>query len=483
MMMTTRAILALGTLLAGAAPGLAATNDVCNASRSWVSKPSLPSFGTPPGDHCAFYQIAWQSFLYLTSPSGGAGSAAVFETYPTVDEIFGSGGPAAPRNLKLVTITDPRTRRTRQFRPRLAKPVPRTTATGALTFDEDQQATSGGILVDQAGNITYYEQFLDPQAFVPFVQACNLTNAACQRQPGAQSLVFPNVSMEMKVSWRPLWKTTAGYATYYRIPGFPVQNAAGQTVTPDSFGLVGFHLVYAIAGHPELVWATFEHVANAPDAPCVAGQKTCGALPPGMPTWAYNACAATTCANVNVWPTPAPTTPPTTQAFRENPFGTIPSMKDAAGTSGSDNVAIIQNLNRSVVGILPKGSVWANYVFQGALWTTGSLPAFAPFQGNGQPNPAFNQVGSTFLANATMETFTQFPNPIPTPFPTNTFQNCFTCHNTADSTQTKPPATLAPEFLLSHAMFRASGTSCPWSTTPPSACVATQAPASGTKRP
>jgi hypothetical protein len=468
----TAAVVATPLLASPAAPSAAAA---CTASPTWVTAPSLPSFATPPTNHCAFYQIAWQSFLYLTSPKAGPGSPAVFETYPTTDDVFGGGSLAkAPQGLRLVTATDPRTQRKRVFRPRIAKPAPKRSASGALTFDEDQQAGSGGILVDQAGNITYYEQFLDPSAFVPFVQSCDLNVQACQSQRGAQSLALPVGSMEMKVSWRPLWKTSANVNSYYLIPGAPVQNAQGQTVTPDYFGLVGFHVVYAIAGHPELVWATFEHVDNAPNAPCVSGQQTCRALPAGFSGWAYNDCTSTSCANVNAWPTPPPSPLPDTQAFREYLLGTMPRLKDAAGVPGASNIKIIAGLNQSVRGILPKGSVWANYFLGGAVWTTGSLPAFAAFQASGQTNPAFNEVGSTFLANATMETFTQFPNPVPMPYP-NPVQSCFTCHNTADSTQTQPPPTQAPEFLLSHAFFQASGNSCPWNATPPAACTATQA--------
>jgi hypothetical protein len=470
--MTTRPVGLLCVALL-VSPAARAATDACPADAAWVRTPSLPSFQAPPTNHCAFYQIAWQSFLYLTSPSGGANSPAVFETYPTVDDVFGSGGLMAKAGLKAVTTTDPRTHRKRVFRPRIAKPAPKRTAKGALTFNEDEQAGSGGILVDQNGNITYYEQFLDPKAAVSFIQACNLDNAACQSQPGAAGLAFPNASMELKVSWRPLWKTSANVNSYYLTPGVPVQNAKGQTVTPDYFGLVGFHLVYAIAGHPELVWATFEHVDNAPEAPCTNGQQTCGALPAGFASWAYNDCKSTSCGNVNAWPSPAPSPLPTTQAFRENHLGTSPTLKDAAGVSGADNIAIITNLNQSVMGILPKGSVWANYFFGGAVWTTGSLPAFSPFQGSGQSNPAFNEVGSTFVANVSMETFTQFPNPVPSPYP-NPTQNCFSCHNTADSTQTQPPASPAPEFDVSHAIFQATGNSCPWSTTPPQACLATQ---------
>jgi hypothetical protein len=33
------------------------------------------------------------------------------------------------------------------------------------------------------------------------------------------------------------------------------------------FALVGFHVVGSMAGHPEMTWATFEHINNSPNLP------------------------------------------------------------------------------------------------------------------------------------------------------------------------------------------------------------------------
>jgi hypothetical protein len=448
-------------------------NDACAASGEWVTNPSLPDFDTAPGDHCGFFQQAWQAFLYLASPSGAPGGALVFETYPATESVF-SGGTVAT-GTQLFQHEDARTNRMRFFRPRVSKQPPRASDTGQLEFDP-HQAGSNGILVDQTGNITYYEQFLDPGVMVPFIDACTLTLKTCQTQPGAQTLQIPAGSLELKVAWRPLWKTSAGVASFYTIPGFAVKNAAGDTVTPDFFGLVGFHLVYSLAGHPELIWGTFEHLANAPTGACAEGQTTCDALPAGASGWSYNDCNSTSCADINAWPSPTPTPPlPAAQAFLEYSEGTMASLTDAAGVAGQDNINIIQNLNQSVLGVLPPDSVWRNYALAGSLWTlNGALPALAPFQTTGEPNPGFNQVGSTFLANVTMETFTQFPNPVPSPY-VNSVENCFTCHNTASSYATAPPATQKPPFTVSHAFsFAQSTTTCAWTTAVPEACEATQ---------
>jgi hypothetical protein len=445
----------------------------CAASAAWVTSPSQPDFSVDPSDHCGFYQYAWQSFLYLTSASGGSGSPANFETWPTVDEVFKSTSTTlkAARTGQTFSFLDTRfkSKRKRVLRQRVNKHPGEFAALGsaAAIGDEDQQAGSGGILVDQTGNITYYEQFFDPSEIVPFFDACTLTTASCWTASGALQLRFPAGSMELKVAWRPLWKTTPNVDSFYRIPGSPVKNAAGQTVTPDFFGLVGFHLVYTTPGQPEMVWATFEHVGNAPDAPCTSGQSTCSQLPAGFSGWSYNDCKSTSCTNVNVWPSPVPSPIPDAQAFLNYPTGTIATITDAAGVSGADNIAILNALNQSVSSVLPAGSVWRNYSLSGAIWTlNGALPAVPVFASNGTQNSNANVVGSTFLANVTMETFTQFPNPIPSPFP-NGVQSCMTCHNIGS-------ASTQASFLVSHAKQAAAAGNCSWSTTPPAACTATQ---------
>src|SRR5262249_49854749 len=135
---------------------------------------------------------------------------------------------------------------------------------------------------------------------------------------------------------------------------------------------------------------------------------------------------------------------------------------------GTANIATIDQLNRSVKSALPIGSPWRNYFLSGAVWTTGVLPAIDPFSySSGQPNPNMNEGGSTLLGNSTMETFTQYPNPVPSPFQF-AFESCFTCHNIQSG---------QGAFNVSHAFMGAGAGPCSWSTTPPQACQQTQPPA------
>jgi hypothetical protein len=421
-------------LLVTAAP---AVGQSCPASPSWVSSPSQPDFSQgPQGPLCNFYQYAWQSFLYLTSPAPGGGGELVFETFPMVSDVV---PPSTPPAHPCYDADERQRNKRRFFDVRDAK------------LDEFQQAGPGGVLIDQNGMVTYYEQFLDPVA-ASFLQSCHLNIAACATQPAAQSLRFPPASIEIKAAYRPMKEGDPTLAKYYAIPDVTAWNpqadgGKGACETYDFVALVGFHLVYTTAKHLEMVWASFEHDANAPDGPCT-GPTT---PPRGYETWAFNDPTSTDCDDVNAWTKGTQPPYPVTQAFRNY----------ASGGGSSQNVSTIEALNQSVATVLPSGSIWQNYFLLGAIWTDGTLPAVAA-GGTGTAN----EFGSLHLANATMETFTQFPNPAPTPPPTFPI-NCFSCHNTSTS-EPQP-------FQVSHALNNASKTAtCPYTTELPAACKQTQ---------
>jgi hypothetical protein len=69
------------------------------------------------------------------------------------------------------------------------------------------------------------------------------------------------------------------------------------------------------------------------------------------------------------------------------------------------------SINNSVLNALKAGDIRKNYLFIGSLWTHGGL---APVTNNDKNN--YNLLGSTLLANATMETYKM------------SF-SCFSCHN------------------------------------------------------
>ncbi len=407
-----------------------AVSEPCLADPNWIQSPSQPDFQSDPMSVCAFHQYAWRSFLFLTSPSPVGD--LIFETFPSIDDVFGR--KASPSAKTLVSAN---TKKVRSFVPRVNKP------SRVEPFTDDLQAGPGGVLVAQSNDVTYYEQLLDPTG-VGFVKSCDLTVFDCQAQPAAKDLRLPAGAIEVKASWVPMSKSHPNANLFYKINGFAVQRPDGSTYVPDFMALTGFHLVFATKGHPELIWATFEHVANAPDGPCVPG------APPPAPfqSWTFNNLKDTDCSPTHInqfvkgaKPGSKPP-PPINQVVRVTP----------SGGGDPENVGDIKSLNASVLAQLSAESVWRNYFLVGTIWTKG---------GNLPPSTS-NEAGSTLLANATMETFRQN-------------KNCFDCHtNATGSSQAAPP------FLVSHA-FPFQGSSkpaCSYTSTLPKACAATQPPPS-----
>jgi hypothetical protein len=182
--------------------------------------------------------------------------------------------------------------------------------------------------------------------------------------------------------------------------------------------MVGMHVVGSTGstnpqnninhGHPELLWATFEHVSNDPDTSYDYTNATNGTghvAENTAGTWVF-------CANAPPVPFNQPhmhmvgdhiqaltgfTISPT-NIKRIMPFG-------LNGTSASGNAEVIST-NNKVRSLLDPADKRINYIQRGTTWTI-----FGGFPGSG------NQVGTNILANTTMETFSQG-------------NNCFLCHNT-----------------------------------------------------
>jgi hypothetical protein len=176
--------------------------------------------------------------------------------------------------------------------------------------------------------------------------------------------------------------------------------------------MVGIHVVGSTNGHGEMVWGSFEHVTNAPNAaysynstsgPKTVAQNTAGSwlFTPSGSAGPFNGMNASWDTGTgNIVGTPVAKTP----VLRMRPWG-------MPGSNASSNTQVISS-NASVIAQLIAGDVRRNYFQIGTTWTI-----------NGQPPNSGNQVGTNQLANATIETFMQASSPT-----SGTGSNCFTCH-------------------------------------------------------
>ncbi|MBC3872748.1 hypothetical protein [Undibacterium flavidum] len=197
-----------------------------------------------------------------------------------------------------------------------------------------------------------------------------------------------------------------------------------------NLALVGMHVVGSAKGHPEMIWATFEHITNAPNAAYTytnSANKTITVPQNSAGKWLLAAPNATT---YNVQKAKFCASQDTTDdcpADKQNYIaamvasGIAPSdtMRLKAFGSGSDatnatleNTEVISS-NNSVRNQLIKGDIRANYIMTGATWTIGGLVVTST-----------NQVGTSLLANTTMETYDQGIDS-----KKSSGLNCFSCHS------------------------------------------------------
>lgn len=262
-------------------------------------------------------------------------------------------------------------------------------------------------------------------------------------------------SLEIKASWIelpdssqwPHFKTAQAYVLNPKSPESPESKGRPRLVT---VGLVGLHIVHKTAQAPQFIWATFEHVNNAPSTADVQNQRLRDGYtfynPRCNPQTDYYHCSA------NAQPAGATPAHPAfprhpgdpyeapVQVVRENPISNT-TFNDVAG------------LNQWVWNLIRESnpqSVFLNYQLVDVLWA--NAPAAVPpaaavplTAGNPLPNPAIHKV-----ANTTLETYFQ-----------NT-STCLDCHTKAAIASTSIRGTktkqMASDYSFLFSMAESSST-------------------------
>ncbi|MDU8926583.1 mannan-binding lectin [Alisedimentitalea sp. MJ-SS2] len=372
-------------------------------------------------NNCDFHIYSWRWFTYLLNPLGQTDQRNFEDRaiYPVVD---------------LDTCTSLQT---------AAHPV---LSHGGVTVglakqpDIPDQAT-GNALYDKNGNIVFYNRSFTANECGIFANG-NFPDA------GNANAGFPTGKdqvVELKTSWQIL-DPSVDNSSYY------TQTVALEGEGDLLLGLIGAHIVVNTAIHPEFVWATFEHVSNAPN--CTVNTGTGYTRPQPADGWnlvgpTCNACVAknyadgtdlrTACASACDW-NPSNKVQPLPQV--DSNGNTIikgtPSdicLVEYLGTSSTQsgaqtNIDNIEFLNTLLAGpgglIATQGStdmnVLQNYFLAGAVWTDMSsfdMSSTDPFNSD--------MAGSHALANSSMESFSQ-PNSNSSSF----FDTgCFSCHGGA----------------------------------------------------
>lgn len=335
---------------------------------------------------------------------------------------------------------------------------------------EQGQAGSHGALMGENKSLVYYitmvndvyayfltgvnEGKLNGNQF-PTTASARDSIVAYAKTKGWAAPPDPNaLAIELKTSWVEVTDlpNVESYVTIKAIiptydksnPNKWVEN--GQRTA--KLALVGMHIVGSVAGHPEMIWATFEHEKNTPNTAYSYVDKNNNVKQVPADTgkgWLFNANANDTTGAQNIQnmtvsgdtilvKNPSLASP---TARRIMAWGvasnTVPNGEDKTPADSNSEVISINNAVRSM---LVGNDVRKNYLLIGATWTFGG----AGPNGNVYPYGAVNDsiphgdaIGTGQLSNSTMETYVQSPSSA------STEQNaisCFSCHN--DNNGIKP---------------------------------------------
>jgi hypothetical protein len=297
-------------------------------------------------------------------------------------------------------------------------------------IDTEQGEADGNVLMSQNNSLVYYAlQVNDVYSYFLTGQKNGVISAtkfpttptsliAINQFAAGHNKFFPDanaLTVEIKSSWIETSTLPPGEASKYVtmtaiVPKY-IQTSSTQWTADGTkqaqLSLVGFHVVASTGsgpvGHPEMIWATFEHVNNTRNAPytynTVSGPTPGPADGPGP--WNFSTTPQSASPNqpaisVSGSDLVSATAIGPSDTRRESPWG-------MPGASAASNTEVI-SVNHSVLTQLVGNDVRKNYIMTGATWTPGGA----------NPTPT-NQVGTNKLANTTMETFFQ-PS------------NCFNCH-------------------------------------------------------
>lgn len=302
-------------------------------------------------------------------------------------------------------------------------------------IDVEPGQADNGVLISQNGSLIYYiievnDVFAyyrtmvgDPvpaNTIFPLTAASVAPVVAFAAGKGATITDPEALAIETKSSWveASAVPNAADYVTVTAtVPTFDKSNPNNWVENGQKtvkLAMVGIHVVGSTNGHGEMVWGTFEHLGNAPNAqyvytPAVGPNKT-------VPQNTVGAWLFTTSGFSGTFNTPHPSWDLATKSITGTPVGPTQVLRmlpwGSDGSNFSLNTQVISATSAVITQLIP-GDVRAKYFQLGTTWTK-----------SGQPPNGANEVGTNLLANATIETFMQLD-------PSTGFaSNCFTCHGT-----------------------------------------------------
>jgi hypothetical protein len=314
-----------------------------------------------------------------------------------------------------------------------------------------------GPLIDQQGHYAIFDILMNRTMF-DYISAHNLFSKAGQQSaanfelavdfpPGRnpadakpdatppQAAVVGDIGAVMlKVSWKILVPDEIKAKNFHMVNALVSMPRVEGSKTeppclPETLGLIGFHLVHKTVSRPQWIWTSFEHIRNVPDKDEVAVNK--------FSEDRYNFFAAKCtgrCLEVNATP-PRPWTPdPALQLrFRKDDSVKSQIVRKVPLTQAA------RNMNK-LFHIVLKDTVWENYMLLSTQWPSDFNCTNLKVDFQRQPDMTCSPAPA-FLANSTLETYSQAEDQGGVPLATS---SCIACHGNAVSFQKNPDPEAKP---------------------------------------
>ncbi len=339
-----------------------------------------------------------------------------------------------------------------QFKTDLLKDVFIARINGVITIIvSDQGQATGDVLMAKNGSLIYYNSMVNDVFAVFLTMVKNGVLPATARFPTTQTelnaiiayaatknipIIEPNsLAMELKTSWI---ETTnlpnpQDYITVRAtIPNYTQTSTNVWTRNGTKIAivaLVGMHIVGSVAGHPEMIWGSIEHINNSPNRAYNYRNSNNGITSVAADTnfgtgtaWLFSSATATSFnvshmqmndVDINAI---SPFTISGSDTQRTKPFGFKSSFVGL--TEDRSNAQVIAG-NNDVNARLIGNDIRKKYFHIGSTWNISATD--------------FTHAGTNQLSNTTMETYSQFQNVNSDPR-----TNCFGCHSAGSSAQLSP---------------------------------------------
>jgi hypothetical protein len=295
-----------------------------------------------------------------------------------------------------------------------------------------------GPLIDQQGNYALFDILMNKEMF-DYIKKHKLYSKIEQQSEENSKLRIDFPAGEnpasgqaghpggiiIKVSWKVL-DLEAEKRRFHTVDAvismLPEHGSTQRRCVRKTLGLIGFHVMHKTVKRLQWIWTSFEHVDNVPEQSEIGKRKS----------WNfYQFCNTRACPPVNQTP-PRPWEPKPSVGLKfDGPFRSqivrvTPLTEDT------------KRMNKKFQEIL-RGTVWENYMLLSTQWPSDFGCAGKKTSDPGpDPNtdlekePDMNCAPApTFLANSTLETYSQGNVPLAS-------SSCMACHGNATSYQLSP---------------------------------------------